>query len=87
MIRMTVYAGASPADETGPYEPSVVVRTVRERDLSEELRKLGLEWKTADYFPTRQTVITLDPVPDERLNVQALVREATDKLERTGLLR
>lgn len=66
MIRMTVYAGAGTDDEDGPYEPSTIVRLVAERDMSEELRKLGLEWRQADYFPTRQTVITLDPMPDQK---------------------
>lgn len=86
MIRMTVYAGSGPEDEDGPYEPSTVVHLVDERDLSEELRKLGLEWRQADYFPTRQTVITFDPIPDEQTDVRALVREVAETLERTGLL-
>lgn len=88
MIRVTVYAGASPRDtEDGPYEPSVGTCWVEERDLSEHLRKLGLEWRQADYFPDRQTVITLDPAPHPRSpDVGALVRKAAETLEETGLL-
>lgn len=87
MIRMTVYAGRGPDDDATDYRPSCVVHMVAERDLSEELRKLGVEWRQADYFPTRQTVITLDPVPEpSEVDVRGLVREAADKLERTGLL-
>lgn len=86
MIRMTVYAGVGPDDADGPYEPETTVRYVPELEMPEELRKLGLEWRRADYFPTRQTVIVLDPVPDSETDVRALVREAAEKLERTGLL-
>lgn len=87
MIRMTVYAGQDGSDEDGLYIPSTKVHLVPEHALSEELRKLGLEWKNSDYFPTRQTVIVLDPVPDEeQVDVRTQVREAAEALERTGLL-
>lgn len=87
MIRITVFAGPSSADENGPYEASTVVHFVAEREVSEKLQHLGLEWRQADYFPTRQTVITLDPVPDPREpDVKALIREAASKLEETGML-
>jgi hypothetical protein len=85
MIRMTVYAGESSGSD--PYKPSVRTIVVEESQVHEELRRLGLEWKQADYFPTRQTVITFDPVPNENeANVKDLVREAATILERTGLL-
>lgn len=87
MIRLTVYAGPRP-DDGGLYKPSVSSRLVDECELSEELRQLGLEWKQADYFPQRQTIIALDPVPDEidEPDVRARVREAAAALEGTGLL-
>lgn len=84
MIRMTIYAGS--AGRGDPYEPCVTTHLVAERDVSEKLRTIGLEWRQADYFPDRQTVITLDPVSDDGTDVKALVREAASKLERTGLL-
>lgn len=86
MIRMTIYAGPGP-DDGGLYKPSVSSRLIDERELSEELRKLGLEWKQADYFSQRQTVITLDPMPAAgEIDVQARIREAATALEGTGLL-
>lgn len=86
MIRISVYAGHSPDDADRPYAASTTVRTVSERDVSEELRKLGLEWRQADYFPGRQTVITLDPAGPDVGDVKLKIREAADALERTGLL-
>lgn len=87
MIRMTIYAGIALDDEDGPYTHETTSRMVCERDLSEEMRKLGLEWRQADYFSTRQTIIVLDPVADdEQVDVRARVREAASALERTGLL-
>jgi hypothetical protein len=89
MIRLTIYAGPGVDDGTlNTYEPSVDVRMVDERDLANELHKLGLEWRQADYFPGRQTVLVLDPVPeqDDRAEVQAKVRAAAEALEGTGLL-
>lgn len=86
MIRVTVYAGPAVADDDGPYEASTVQHIVAERDLSEWLRNLGLEWRQADYFPGRQTVITFDPIEPDRSNVRAKIREASIALEDTGLL-
>jgi hypothetical protein len=88
VIRITVYAGPSLDPAETHYEPSVTERTVDESDVSETLRQLGLEWRQADYFSGRQTVITLDPVvtrPDVR-DVRDEVRNAAEALERTGLL-
>lgn len=87
MIRITIYAGPGDPGRTPSYEASTSERIVAERDVSEELRQIGLEWRQADYFPTRQTVITFDPVTDpSEPDVKALVREAAIKLEETGLL-
>lgn len=89
MIRITIYAGHNLDPTDSDYEPSTTVRMVDERDVSEELRKLGLEWRQADYFPGRQTVITLDPVDPNvaaSTEVKLKIREAADALERTGLL-
>lgn len=89
MIRITIYAGPHPDDEllTSSYKPTVSVMEVRDGDVSEELRKLGLEWRQADYFPNRQTVITLDPLPEaKQQDVEGLVRKAAELLEETGML-
>lgn len=87
MIRITIYAGPGDPSKTPNYEATTTERVVSERDVSEELRQIGLEWRQADYFPTRQTVITFDPVPDQREpDVRALIREAASKLEETGML-
>ena len=93
MIRITIYAGlgedASRGEASHFYEPSVTSRTCSESDVHEELRQIGLEWRTADYFPTRQTVIVLDPVADEPPSmavVQSKIRDAAASLEGTGLL-
>jgi hypothetical protein len=88
MIRMTVYAGAGENDELSEYKPSVVTHLVEESQLSDELRKIGLEWKLSDYFSSRQTVITLDPVESksDTASIKELVREAAETLEKTGLL-
>lgn len=85
-IRITIYAGHSLDPTDVNYEPSTTVRTVSERDVSETLRQIGLEWRQADYFPGRQTVITLDPVRDDAVDVRGEVRKAAEALERTGLL-
>lgn len=86
MIRVTVYAGPSATDER---ESSVVGHVADDADVHELLRQIGLEWKTADYFPQRQVVITLDPVNEdeaERASIKASVKEAAAHLEQTGLL-
>lgn len=86
MIRITVYAGHS-FDHVSDYEPSTTVREVADRDVSETLRLLGLEWRQADYFTGRQTVITLDPIPGPRQpDVKGLIRAAAEALEQTGML-
>ena len=82
-----MFAGPSPDDEDGPYDASTSVRTVDTRDVSEELRKLGLEWRQADYFSGRQVVITLDPITEvDTTDIKRKVREAVAVLEETGLL-
>lgn len=72
MIRITVYAGVSETDERPPsvkrHEP------LPEQYVAERLGTIGLEWKTADYFQTRQVVIVLEPVADA---------DASDKAEET----
>lgn len=85
MIRITVYSGPSTTDER---PPAVSTRTVADVDVDDELRKIGIEWRTADYMPQRQVVITLDPVTtdDERAKLRANVRAAAEYLEQTGLL-
>lgn len=84
MIRITVYAGPA---ARGGREASTVEHVVDDRDVHEQLRLIGLEWKTADYFHERQVVITLDPIPTgDSSDVRLRIREAADALERTGLL-
>lgn len=84
-IRITVYAGESSWE--GEQRPgSVVVHD--HADVGEVLRHIGLEYKSADYFPGRQVVITIDPIPDnsDSDDVRRKVREAAIALEGTGLL-
>jgi hypothetical protein len=85
LTRITVYAGPSGED---PRESSVAFQVVANSDVSEHLRMLGLEWRTADYMPQRQVVITLDPIEPEhrKEDVKIQVRAAAEALERTGLL-
>jgi hypothetical protein len=83
-IRVTVYAGESAWP--GEQRPGSVVAH-NDADVAEVLRHIGLEYKTADYFPGRQVVITIDPIPaDDSQDVRAKVREAAIALEETGLL-
>ena len=86
MITITVYAG--PSNPNDDRDPSIKRHLAREEDVTETLRQIGLEWKTAGYMTSRQVVITLDPIVDEpdAADVQAKVREAAVALEATGLL-
>ena len=91
MIRITVYAGPAPTDDpddAGSYTASVGLRGVFDtRDVSEELRQIGLEWRQADYFQNRQALIVLDPVEHtDRIQIEDKVRKAAAALEETGLL-
>jgi hypothetical protein len=55
----------------------------------EALRRIGLEYKQADYFPTRQVVIVIDPVqvdPEQVEKLKGQIRQAAELLEETGLL-
>lgn len=86
MIRITVYAGPATADVLGGLS-STKVHEVEDSAVHEILRSIGLEWKTADYFPRRQVVITLDPVVDEpKAKIRELIRDAALALEETGML-
>ncbi len=70
--KVTVYAGPN-----GERSPSIVVHdTDSDGPVEEILRKIGLEYKTADYFPERQVVIVVDPVNTDA----GELREALDKL-------
>jgi hypothetical protein len=85
-IRITVYAGR---DENEARPPTTIAHEpVPMCDVHEELRRIGLEYKQADYFSTRQVLIVLEPVePRAPLrDVQSKIREAAMALEGTGLL-
>ena len=78
MIRIIVHAGDGPADEISARGPSS--QDWSEHGPEEALRRIGLEYKQADYFPTRQVVIVLTPELDEPSS------RAASALEETGLL-
>lgn len=42
--------------------------------ISEQLRKIGLEWKTADYLLNQQVVITIQQVPDHSKGQRAIAK-------------
>jgi 2'-5' RNA ligase len=85
MIRITTYAGP-------PLHPNDVrggtIKDWTEDGPEEALRKIGLEYRVADYFPNRQVVIVLEPVEDqsELEQIRQRVRTASEALENTGLL-
>lgn len=71
MQKITVYAGPSSTDS----RPQSVADW-SEYDPEEALRRIGLEYKTADYFSQRQVVIVIDPAdePPEAEQVRRLMR-------------
>ncbi len=58
---------------------------VNERDMAEHLRKLGAEWKTSDYFPQRQVVITIVPSVPSIHHVRSAVKRAAAALADSGM--
>jgi hypothetical protein len=63
MQKITVYAGPSTTDKR-----EVGVSDWSEYGPEEALRRIGLEYKTADYFPQREVVITIQPDSDLMLD-------------------
>lgn len=81
MIRITVYSGPA-RDDMRPS--SCTMRITEETEVHEELRKIGLEYKNADYMPQRQVVITLDPVAvtaEDADPLKVVLKGAVDKIE------
>jgi hypothetical protein len=71
MIRIQVYAGSKSADDHEQRPPTIVDHGhIAESQVHEVLRHIGLEYKTADYFPERQVIIVLDPVIEQDLPVE-----------------
>lgn len=64
MPHIQVFAGHSTSEEDLRPPSAKVHGYVAESEVHETLRQIGLEYKTADYFPHRQTVIVIDPDPD-----------------------
>lgn len=84
MIRISIYTAPTENDCRGG---AISTRVVSENDVSEVLREIGLEWKTADYMSQRQVVLTLDPVRENEVReIKTAVRAAAQALEDTGLL-
>lgn len=84
MTRITVYAGPAKGTDAIP-----TVRDWSEHGPEEALRRIGLEFKQADYFGHRQVVIVLDPVDANEATMDVIkgkVRDAAGLLEETGLL-
>lgn len=84
VIRIIAYAGPSGTDE----RPSSVVDW-SEEGPEEALRRIGLEYKTADYMSQRQVVIVLTPEKDEDPDwevAKKMVRRAVNQIQETGLL-
>lgn len=68
-------------------EEGVSYRSCDAAGVHEELRQIGLEWKTADWAHGQQVVITIAPhVEENNAGLREQVRQAADLLERTGLL-
>lgn len=84
MIKVTVFAGPS---IDGQDDRPATIRDWSEYGPSEALRRIGLEYGSADYFQSREVVITLSPVAGEDFAaVRRSVRQAAEALEGTGLL-
>lgn len=75
LFRVTVYAGPS---ETDDRDPSVKVHEMSTGTIDETLRMIGMEYRGADYFPTRQVVITIDPVTTDDRNFQTAKRKVEE---------
>jgi hypothetical protein len=83
--KITVYAGLGVAGA----ERASATADWSEHGPEEALRRIGLEYKQADYFPTRQVVIVIDPVqvdPEQVEKLKGQIRQAAELLEETGLL-
>jgi hypothetical protein len=88
MPQIQVFAGQpiDPADER--LASTVHHGSIALSEISETLRKIGLEYKTADYFTSRQVIIVIDPDPGQKVapEVREKIREAATALEATGQL-
>lgn len=57
-----------------------------EEDVTEYLRKFGLEYKTADYLHNQTVSIVLTPVQElDQTHIKTCVRNAMESLENTGI--
>ena len=79
MPKIQVFAGHSDDEQDDNVRPPVGQNHgyVALSEVNETLRRIGLEYKQADYFPNRQVVIVIDPDP----NVDPLPLEAVEKLK------
>lgn len=86
MLRVNVFAG--PSDNPQDKRPATTAQhIVSERDLSDALRQIGLEWKNADYMPNREVIITISSLAEVRdPEIGEKIREAAAALEATGLI-
>lgn len=85
MIKIMVYAGP-PINDNASRPPSV--REYTDEGPVQALINLSQEYKSADYFQTRQVVIVLTPTEDmiELEQQKAAIRKAYNFIEESGLL-
>jgi hypothetical protein len=78
MYKITVYAGKSNSDA----RPPSIHDWSDEEGPVEALRKIGLEYKGADYFHSRQVVIVIDPVqPSDEDKLERLKQDIKELLD------
>lgn len=81
MPHIQVFAGHSNNIDERP--PSAKIHGyVAESEVNETLRQIGLEYKTADYFTSRQVVIVIDPDPDLSGTLPLSANQQIDNLRR-----
>jgi hypothetical protein len=86
MPKIEVFAGSS-IDGHDEREPSSYNHgNVADSEVADQLFRIGMEYKLADYFPNRQVVIVINPDPTFTVppEVKQKIRAAAQALEDTG---
>jgi len=85
MPNIQVFAGTSKYDDR---QPTIVDHGyVATNHVYTTLYEIGLEYKTADYFPNRQVVIVINPDPNVKNlppEVEEQLKNFADQLENQG---
>lgn len=84
MPKIEVFAGSSTNAYDKREASTVNHGNVHNRDLADQLFRIGLEYKTADYFPNRQVVIVITPESTVPPEIQQKIKAAAEALEATG---